>query len=131
MATAAVRHYNFVAKNEKTAHGYVISFVNIPAAQAVGATYEEAVYYSYRVLSDFLAHLPADEVALTAYTLADIPDATSQDVFYSLVSVTPDFDPHKMTTHFTLPQTPPAEIRRKASKLAKLVARQKHLAEMG
>lgn len=118
------RRYYFAARNEETAHGYEISFVNIPQAQAVGATYEEAVYYSYRVLADFLSHLPQDEAALTAYTHATLPSAKADNVFYSLVSVTPDFDPHKMVTHFTLPQAPPAEIRRKASQLAKLVHHQ-------
>ncbi|WP_179395147.1 hypothetical protein [Lacticaseibacillus absianus] len=117
------RRYYFAARNEKTPNGYTISFVNIPHAQAVGVTYEETVYYSYRVLSDFLSHLPDDEAALTAYTLAQIPDSEEPNVFYSLVSVTPDYDPHKMLTDFTLPQAPPAEIRRRAGELANLVAR--------
>ena len=123
---AAIRHYNFIAKNKKTAHGYEISFPNIPAAQAVGENYEEAAYYSYRVLADFLKHLPAGEAALTAYTLTTIPAATEPDVIYSQVSVTDDFDPHKMVTHFTLPQAPPAEIRAKARQLAALAERQTH-----
>ena len=123
MATSTRRYY-FAARNEKTDHGYMINFVNIPQASAVGSTYEEAVYYSYRVLADFLSHLPDGEAALTAYSLTSLPKAKEEDVFYSLVSVTPDFDPHRMVTHFTLPQAPPAEIRRKASELAKLVHHQ-------
>ncbi|WP_390406932.1 hypothetical protein [Lacticaseibacillus jixiensis] len=123
MADKARRYY-FAARNEKTDHGYMINFVNIPQASAVGATYEEAVYYSYRVLSDYLSHLPEGEAATTAYSLAELPKGRSANVFYSLVSVTPDFNPHKMVTHFTLPQAPPAEIRRKASELAKLVNHQ-------
>ncbi len=107
------RHYYFVARNEKTKTGYHISFPNIPNAEAVGTTYEETVYYSYRVLADFLSHLPKQEAEIRAYTLSDIPDTVASNVFYSLVSVTPDFDPHKMETHFTLPQTPPADIRQK------------------
>lgn len=120
------RHYYFAARNQKTANGYMISFVNIPKAQAVGATYEETVYYSYRVLEEFLSHLPAGEAALTAYTLRTVPETEEPGVFYSLVSVTPDFDPHKMETHFTLPQAPPEEIRRKASKLAQLAGHRNH-----
>ena len=65
---------------------------------------------------------------IRAYTLSDIPDTVSSNVFYSLVSVTPDFDPHKMETHFTLPQTPPADIRQKAAKLAGLVTPNDNLA---
>ncbi|WP_125702866.1 hypothetical protein [Lacticaseibacillus daqingensis] len=120
------RRYYFAARNEKTPHGYTISFVNIPHAQAVGVIYEETVYYSYRVLADFLAHLPADEAALTAYTLTQLPASEEPNVFYSLVSVTPDFNPHKMTTDFTLPQAPPAEIRRRAAQLAGLIAPASH-----
>lgn len=90
------RHYYFVARNEKTKTGYHISFPNIPNAEAVGTTYEETVYYSYRVLADFLSHLPKQEAEIRAYTLSDIPDTVASNVFYSLVSVTPDFDPHKM-----------------------------------
>lgn len=118
------RRYYFAARNEQTDHGYTINFVNIPEASAMGSTYEEAVYYSYRVLADFLSHLPDGEAALTAYSHAELPKAKTEGVFYSLVSVTPDFDPHRMVTHFTLPQAPPAEIRRKASELAKLVHHQ-------
>ncbi|MFD1431942.1 hypothetical protein [Lacticaseibacillus yichunensis] len=124
------RRYYFAARNERTTHGYRINFVNIPQAEASGTTYEETVYYSYRVLAEFLAHLPKDEAALTAYTLNQMPDTEDNNVFYSLVSVTPDFDPHKMVTHFTLPQAPPAEIRRKASKLAQLVAHQSKVASL-
>lgn len=122
---AGQRHYNFIAKNTKTPHGYEISFPNIPAAQAVGANYEEAAYYSYRVLADFLKHLPQDEAAITAYSLTTIPDTADPNVFYSQVAVTPDFDPHKMVTHFTLPQAPPAEIRAKAKRLAGLAERRR------
>ena len=122
------RHYYFVARNEKTKTGYHISFPNIPNAEAVGTTYEETVYYSYRVLADFLSHLPKQEAEIRAYTLSDIPDTVSSNVFYSLVRVTPDFDPHKMETHFTLPQTPPADIRQKAAKLAGLVTPNDNLA---
>ncbi|MCI1985694.1 MAG: hypothetical protein LKJ69_00160 [Lactobacillus sp.] len=118
------RRYYFAARNEKTDHGYMINFVNIPQASAVGATYEETVYYSYRVLADFLSHLPDGEAALAAYSLTSLPKTTDDNVFYSLVSVTSDFDPHKMVTHFTLPQAPPEEIRRKANELAKLVHHQ-------
>ncbi|MGO3582342.1 MAG: hypothetical protein ACTJER_03300, partial [Lacticaseibacillus paracasei] len=96
--------------------------------EAVGTTYEETVYYSYRVLADFLSHLPKQKAEIRAYTLSDIPDTVSSNVFYSLVSVTPDFDPHKMETHFTLPQTPPADIRQKAAKLAGLVTPNDNLA---
>ena len=120
----ADRRYYFAARNEQTEHGFQISFVNIPQASALGSTYEEAVYYSYRVLADFLRHLPEGEAALAAYSLTTLPKAKTEGVFYSLVSVTPDFDPHRMVTHFTLPQAPPAEIRRKASELAKLVRHQ-------
>lgn len=122
------RHYYFVARNEKTKTGYHISFPNIPNVEAVGTTYEETVYYSYRVLADFLSHLPKQEAEIRAYTLSDIPDTVSSNVFYSLVSATPDFDPHKMETHFTLPQTPPADIRQKAAKLAGLVTPNDNLA---
>ncbi|RND75547.1 hypothetical protein FAM18133_01188 [Lacticaseibacillus paracasei] len=72
------RHYYFVARNEKTKTGYHISFPNIPNAEAVGTTYEETVYYSYRVLADFLSHLPKQEAEIRAYTLSDIPDTVSR-----------------------------------------------------
>ncbi|WP_262314866.1 hypothetical protein [Lacticaseibacillus parakribbianus] len=123
------QRFYFAARNAKTAHGYEINFVNVPHAQAVGVTYEETVYYAYRVLADFLLHLPED-AKVSDYTLRQIPESEDENVFYSLVSATPDFDPHKMTTHFTLPQAGPAEIRRQGDRLAHLVAHARDLAAL-
>ena len=116
----ATRHYFFAARNEKNAHGYTIQFVNIPQLTAQGVTYQETVYYAYRVLASFLQSLPKNAAALKAYTLNTIPDTDDPNVFYSLVSVTEDFDPHQMMMHFTLPQAPPDEIKRMAGQLAHL-----------
>ncbi|WP_225046990.1 hypothetical protein [Lacticaseibacillus kribbianus] len=123
------RRYYFAARNAKTPHGYEINFVNIPHAQAVGVTYEETVYYAYRVLADFLLHLPED-ADLADYTLHQIPVSEDENVFYSLVSATPDFDPHKMMTDFTLSQAAPLEIRRQADRIARLVAHARDLAAL-
>jgi outer membrane lipoprotein-sorting protein len=114
------RRYFFVAKNTKTKSGYTIEFLNIPQLYASGVTYIEAVYYSYRVLADFLNQLPDDEAALAAYTLSSIPD-NKDDTFYTIISVPGDFDPHKMQTTFTIAQSLPEEIRNQADKLSHLV----------
>lgn len=120
--TETNQRYFFVAKNTQTATGFQISFTNIPHAQASGVTYEETVYYAYRVLADFLSHLPEGELALTAYTLHNLPQEATPATFYSLVGVTPDFDPHKMTTTFILEQAPPDAIRREAARIADRIA---------
>ncbi len=114
------RRYFFVAKNVKTDSGYTIEFLNIPHVSASGVTYAETVYYSYRALSDFLSQLPEGEAALAAYTLAGIPE-NAENTFYSIVSVPSDYNPHKMTTTFTIAQTLPDEIRNQAAKLSHLV----------
>ncbi|WP_155286540.1 hypothetical protein [Lacticaseibacillus zhaodongensis] len=121
------RHYFFVAKNVKTDHGYTIEFLNIPHLYASGVTYIETVYYSYRVLADFLNQLPDDEAAVTAYTLSSIPE-NEDHTFYTIISAPSDFDPHKMTTTFTIAQTLPAEIRKQAETLSHLVDYDKPLA---
>lgn len=121
------RHYFFVAKNTKTKTGYTIEFPTIPNLFASGVTYLEAVYYSYRVLSDFLKQLPHDEAALAAYTLSSIPD-NKENTFYTIVSVPGDFDPHQMQTTFTIAQNLPEEIRRQADKLSHLVEYHKPVA---
>lgn len=118
--TQTGRHYFFVAKNTKTEAGYHISFPTIPNLFASGVTYLEAVYYAYRVLSDFLQQLPDNEAALAAYTLSSIPDNV-ENTFYTIVSTTSDFDPHKMQTTFTIAQNLPDEIRRQAEKISRLV----------
>lgn len=118
--TQTGRHYFFVAKNTKTDAGYNISFPSIPNLFASGVTYLEAVYYSYRVLADFLQQLPDDEAALAAYTLSAIPENVAS-TFYTIVSVPSDFNPHQMQTTFTIAQNLPEEIRRQADKLSHLV----------
>ncbi|KRM72474.1 hypothetical protein [Lacticaseibacillus brantae] len=115
------RRYFFVAKNERTAHGYTITFVNLPHLFALGENYDETVYYAYRVLSDYLTHAPKQEAATAAYALTTLPTEVPDNVFYSLVSVTEDFDPHKMENYFTLAQRPPEEIRTNANKIANLI----------
>lgn len=112
--------YFFVAKNTKTDHGYTIEFLNIPQLYASGETYAETVYYSYRVLADFLKQLPQEEAAITAYTLSAIPDNTD-NTFYSIVSVPSDFNPHRMNTTFTISQALPDDIRKQAAQLSHLV----------
>ncbi|MFD1441961.1 MULTISPECIES: hypothetical protein [Lacticaseibacillus] len=117
----ATRRYFFAARNEKTPDGYLIQFVNMPELTAKGTTYQETVYYAYRVLANFLLGLPKKSAPLSAYTLTSLPDdEPDPNVFYSLVSATEDFDPHKMEMHFTLPQAPPDEIRRMGGQLAHL-----------
>ncbi|KRO16684.1 hypothetical protein [Lacticaseibacillus saniviri] len=130
MQEASTRRLFFVSHTIKTDRGYSIKFPNIPNGYAKGTTYEETLYYAYRVLSDFLSHLPKDEVAMTAYTLRDLPEVDSDNDFYALVSVPENFDPHQMRTYFTLPQVPPAEIRQKANAIAKIISNQEDLATL-
>jgi len=78
-------------------------------------------------LSDYLTHQPREEATMAAYALSNIPEQVPENIFYSVVSVTADFDPHKMETYFTLPQMPPEDVRQNANKIAKLINPDKSL----
>lgn len=112
----------FGVKNVKTHDGYMITFLNIPNIFAKGVTYEETVYYSYRVLSNFLTPLAAKPESIEKYTFHKASDfELTDDSFYSIISATPDLDPHKMETSFILPQTTSAHIGQEADMLSKLI----------
>ncbi|MFD1672711.1 hypothetical protein ACFQ5M_11420 [Agrilactobacillus yilanensis] len=112
----------FGAKNIKTHEGYMITFLDIPNIFAKGVTYEETVYYSYRVLSNFLTPLIGKTESIDKYTFHRVADMDlTDDSFYSLILATPDLDPHKMETSFILPQTTADHVGQEADALSKLI----------
>lgn len=114
--------YIFGAKNIKTRDGYQINFLNIPHIFAKGTTYEETVYYSYRVLSHFLTQITDKSEDIEAYTFHKVSDLDlTEDTFYSLILVTPDLDPHKMETSFILPQATADHISDEAEIIGKMI----------
>lgn len=92
--------YLFLALNQSTPLGCTIEFVDLPTTVTRGAVYDETVYYSYRVLAQYLMTL--DDPA-SAATAKDLPLIAPEDAFYSLVSVEPDLNPHHMQTHLITP----------------------------
>lgn len=112
----------FGAKTIKTHEGYMITFLNIPNIFAKGVTYEETVYYSYRVLANFLAPLVGKTEQIEKYTFHQVADLDLTDnSFYTLILATADLDPHKMETSFILPQTTSDHIGQEADSLGKLL----------
>ncbi|MCD2257463.1 hypothetical protein ACNAN0_05580 [Agrilactobacillus fermenti] len=114
--------YVFGAKNTKTETGYQIEFINIPKIYAKGTTYEETVYYSYRVLANFLTSLEHDPKRIQKYTL-QMSQAMkpNKNVFYSIILADPSLDPHQMETSFILPQATAETIGTEATALSRLL----------
>ncbi|MCH4170651.1 MAG: hypothetical protein LKF36_05415 [Lactobacillus sp.] len=116
------QNFVFGVKNTKTNDGYTINFINIPQIFAKGKTYEETVYYSYRVLANFLLPFSDNLEKIKAYTFRTVDTVDmSENTFYSLITVTGDLDPHKMETAFILPQTTAAHVNQEADMLSKLI----------
>ncbi|MCI1891341.1 hypothetical protein [Schleiferilactobacillus perolens] len=92
--------------SERTPRGYVLRLSSDPSISAKGTVFEEAVYYFYRVLSDFLKKERDEGKDIRDFTFMHFDFHELDQVhFLTLVSVPENLDPHKMEMTMTFPQT--------------------------
>lgn len=91
--------------SERTPRGYILRLSSDPQVFAKGTVFEEAVYYFYRVLAEFLKKQRDAGHNIHDYTFQQFDFAALDKVhFLTLVSATNDLDPHHMNMTMTFPQ---------------------------
>ncbi|WP_040534103.1 hypothetical protein [Schleiferilactobacillus shenzhenensis] len=109
--------------SERTPRGYILRLSSDPQVTAKGTVFEEAVYYFYRVLADFLKKQQEAGHDIRCYTFQEFDfHSLNATRFLTLVSATPDLDPHHMNMTMTFPQSRLVDLPKEFAQLKGLLS---------
>ncbi|WP_125981770.1 hypothetical protein [Loigolactobacillus iwatensis] len=114
--------YHFTTRTTKHDEQYLIDFLNIPKLSAQGELYEEAEYYAYRVLADYLIPLKTHPEKIAALTAQEPTNkGVNEHSFLSVITVPLNLDPHKMQSQFVIPRDSAENAHAEINKITRLI----------